>query len=142
MFKEFSKRNISLGMCIKDNKLLVQKGYDKVKDLHFYRSPGGGIEEGETAAEALKREFKEEMNLDIIINKELGIIDNKFIYNGKKRHEIIYLFDISISDNNFKEKYLLVEDNHPDSYAVWIDINEFKTKEKILFPDQIFEYLY
>lgn len=37
-------RPIVLGLCIKDNKLLVGEGYDKVKKQTFYRCLGGGID--------------------------------------------------------------------------------------------------
>ena len=41
-FKEI--RPIVLGLEIKDNKLLVSEGFDKVKNQTFYRCLGGGIE--------------------------------------------------------------------------------------------------
>ena len=41
-FKEI--RPIVLGLVRKGNKLLVSKGYDKLKEQEFYRCLGGGIE--------------------------------------------------------------------------------------------------
>ena len=41
-FKEI--RPIALGLAIKNNKLLVSEGFDKVKNEIFYRCLGGGIE--------------------------------------------------------------------------------------------------
>ena len=58
-FKEI--RPIVLGLAIKDNKLLVSEGFDKVKNQTFYRCLGGGIEFLEKSTDALKREFKEEI---------------------------------------------------------------------------------
>lgn len=40
-FKEI--RPIALGLAIKNNKLLVSEGFDKVKNETFYRCLGGGI---------------------------------------------------------------------------------------------------
>ena len=55
-FKEI--RPIALGLAIRDGKVLVSEGYDKVKNQTFYRCLGGGIEFLEKSDEALKREFK------------------------------------------------------------------------------------
>ena len=43
----------------------------------------GGIEFLEKSEDALKREFKEELNIDIKVGKFLGISENIFNYKGK-----------------------------------------------------------
>ena len=70
-FKEI--RPIVLGLAIKDNKLLVSEGFDNIKNQTFYRCLGGGIEFLEKSTDALKREFQEEINIDIVIKDFLGI---------------------------------------------------------------------
>ena len=70
-FKEI--RPVVLGIVKKDNKILVSEGFDKVKKQTFYRCLGGGIEFLETSVEALKREYQEELHIDIEI-------ENKTIY--------------------------------------------------------------
>ena len=137
-FKEI--RPIALGLAIKDNKLLVSEGYDKVKNQTFYRCLGGGIEFLEKSEDTLKREFLEEINVNIIVNDFLGISENIFTYNGKKAHELVLYYNISISDKDFKDEYVVIDD-HGQSKAVWIDINEFKNKSKILYPEEVFKYL-
>lgn len=69
-FKEI--RPIVLGIVKKDNKILVSEGYDKTKNETFYRSIGGGIEFLENSKDALKREFKEELDIDINVGEFLG----------------------------------------------------------------------
>ena len=81
-FKEI--RPIVLGLAIKNNKILVSEGYDKVKDETFYRCLGGGIEFLEKSEEALKREFMEEININITVKDFLGISENIFTFQGKK----------------------------------------------------------
>ena len=137
-FKEI--RPIVLGIAIKNNKLLVEEGFDNIKNQTFYRCLGGGIEFLEKSSDALKREFKEEIGANIIIKDFLGISDNIFTYEGKNAHEIIFFYSIELPDNNYKNEYHIVDEN--DSYlAKWIDINDFKNKSKILYPDEIFKYL-
>ncbi len=137
-FKEI--RPVVLGMVKRGNKILVSEGYDKTKKETFYRSIGGGIEFLENSKEALKREFKEELNIDINVEDFLGISENIFVYNGKNAHEIIFFYNVSINESDFKEQYHIVDDNC-ETDAVWIDIDKFKNKELKIYPDQVFNYL-
>ena len=137
-FKEI--RPIALGLVIKDNKLLVSEGFDKVKNETFYRCLGGGIEFLEKSEEALKREFLEEINVDIAVKDFLGISENIFTYQGKNAHELILFYSIEISDENYQEEYKVIDD-HGETIAKWIDIEEFKNKNKILYPEEVFKYI-
>jgi len=69
---------VAIAIIHKDNKFLLteRKGNDPDdppggRVWHF---PGGSIEFGETIEAALKREIKEELNLEIIIERQLGEI--------------------------------------------------------------------
>ena len=137
-FKEI--RPIVLGLAVKDNKLLVSEGFDNVKKQTFYRCLGGGIEFLEKSTDALKREFKEEINIDIVIKDLLGISENIFTYEGKNAHELVFYYNINILDKDYKEEYVVTDDNG-QSKAVWIDINEFKSRNKILYPQEVFKYI-
>ena len=137
-FKEI--RPIVLGVVRKGNKLLVSKGYDKSKNQEFYRCLGGGIEFLERSEDALKREFKEEINIEIELGDFLGISENIFNYKGKDAHELILFYEAYINDKYYQQKYDLLDDNI-ETEAVWVDIDKFKNKELILYPAQIFNYL-
>ena len=137
-FKEI--RPIALGIAIKNNKLLVGEGFDKVKNQTFYRCLGGGIEFLEKSSDALKREFKEEIGANITVKDFLGISENIFTYQGKNAHELILFYSIEISDNDYKEEYHIADEDDR-GIAKWIDIDEFKNKNKILYPEEIFKYI-
>ena len=137
-FKEI--RPIVLGVVRKGNKLLVSKGYDKSKNQEFYRCLGGGIEFLEKSEDALKREFKEEINIEIELGDFLGISENIFNYKGKDAHELILFYEAYINDKDYQQKYDLLDDDI-ETEAVWVDIDKFKNKELILYPAQIFNYL-
>ena len=137
-FKEI--RPIVLGLAIKDNKLLVSEGFDNVKNQTFYRCLGGGIEFLEKSVDALKREFQEEINIDIVIKDFLGISENIFTYKGKNAHELVLYYNIDILDKDYKEEYIVTDDNG-QSKAVWVNIDEFKNGNKILYPEEVFKYI-
>ena len=132
-------RPIALGLAIKDNKLLVSEGYDKVKDQTFYRCLGGGIEFLEKSDEALKREFKEEIGADVTVKDFLGLQENIFTFNGKNGHELIFIYSVDIKDCDYKEEYSIIDE--VNSLARWIDINDFKSGKQILYPTDVVKYL-
>jgi len=58
----------------------------------FYWFPGGGVEPGETSAEALERELIEEAALRIEVGRLLYISENLFVESGEYRHEVILYY--------------------------------------------------
>ena len=131
-------RPIVLGLAIKDNKLLVSEGFDKIKNQTFYRCLGGGIEFLEKSTDALKREFKEEINAEINVKEFLGVSENIFTYQGKDAHEHVFYYNIDISDKDYKDEYIVADDK---GKAIWINIDEFKNGNKTLYPEDVFKYL-
>ena len=133
-------RPIVLGLVVRDGKVLVGEGYDHKKNQTFYRALGGGIEFGETSKHALKREFFEELDVNVQIGEYLGIAENIFVFNGKPAHEIVLMYKASIKDSDYQESYV-IKDSKPESKVLWIDINEFIHGKKILYPEEIVQYL-
>ena len=115
-FKEI--RPIVLGLLKRNGKILVSEGYDKVKDQHFYRSIGGGIEFLEKSTDALKREFKEELGVDIKVGKYLGIAENIFTFNGKNGHELILFYEVGLDDKDYKELRAALDDIASEMWGI------------------------
>ena len=101
---------------------------------------GGGIEFGERSEEALKREFLEELGIEIEIDKYLGISENIFEFNGRKAHELVLMYRINIKDEDYKENYV-INDDKGQFKGLWVDIEECIKGEKILYPKEVFKYL-
>jgi ADP-ribose pyrophosphatase YjhB (NUDIX family) len=101
-FKEI--RPLALGIARKNGKVLVTEGTDTVKGNFFYRCLGGGIEFLEKGAETLKREFQEEIGINIEVKDLLGVCENIFTFEGKNAHELILFYDIAISDSDYKDE--------------------------------------
>ena len=88
-------RNIAVGLPVRAGHVLVLRGVDRVKDEAFYRAIGGGIEFGETAEAALRREFTEELGVTLGAVELLDVIENIFEYEGKPGHEIAHVFAVA-----------------------------------------------
>jgi 8-oxo-dGTP pyrophosphatase MutT (NUDIX family) len=76
----------------------VGPGYDDVKNEYFYRPLGGAVEFGELAEEALRREIREELALEIRDPVRIGVLENRFEYRGIPCHEIVFVFDAAFVD--------------------------------------------
>lgn len=75
-----------------DNKYFVtQRGYGEFKD--GWEFPGGKIEKNETHQEALKREIKEELDIEILVNDFLITVN----YNYPEFHLTMHCYICSIS---------------------------------------------
>ena len=133
-------RPIVLGVAIKDGKLLVSKGYDKIKDQVFYRCLGGGIEFLEKSDEALKREFVEELGIEITPKDFLGIAENIFTFEGKNGHELVFFYSIDINDSDYKDEYTIL-DMEKETKVKWIDVEDLKSKKQIVYPQEVLKYL-
>jgi 8-oxo-dGTP diphosphatase len=72
----FANRGISIDAVIVDNKkiLLIKRGSDPYKG--FWALPGGYVEWNESTQDAVKREVKEELNLDVIACDLIGVYSN------------------------------------------------------------------
>src|SRR3989338_5246664 len=79
------------------DKLLFSRGFDTVKREAFLRPLGGHVEFGETGAKTIRREMKEELGCGVKKVKFLSVIENLFVYNGKKGHEIIFVYERKLS---------------------------------------------
>ena len=66
--------------------------------IAFHRAIGGGIEFGETAEVALRREFVEELGVELGAVKLLGVVENIFEYEGHPGHEIAHVFAVDSSE--------------------------------------------
>ena len=138
-------RPIAICVLRKGDTILVSEGYDKVKLETFYRPLGGAIEFGERSEDALRREIKEEINADVTDLRLLGVMDNLFVFEGKPGHEIVMVYDGTLTDPAIYERGVVnglhgVDDGIPFT-ATWKRLNEFGEGKLRLYPDGLKDLL-
>ncbi|WDV48095.1 NUDIX hydrolase [Clostridiaceae bacterium M8S5] len=84
------------GILIIDNKILLQKP----KHDNDYSIPGGHVNFGETSDEALVREFKEEINADIKIDKLIMVGENFFPWGDRPCQQISLYYVVSLCEED------------------------------------------
>ncbi len=92
-----------------------------VSKKHFHKLPGGGIEEGESIEEGLRREVSEEIGCEIENIREIGTVEE---FRGKfALHQISHCFVAYLAGE--KGVAHLEPDEIEDGFGtVWMDLAE------------------
>jgi 8-oxo-dGTP pyrophosphatase MutT (NUDIX family) len=135
-------RPLALGIVWRGDALLVCEYYDHVKDEAFYRPPGGGIDFGERSQEALRREFREELGVELSGMRYLVTLENIFTCDGQPGHEIVMLYEVTMANPAFYEQESFeVHEEGELLTARWMLLHTFRTGGLPLYPDGLLEYL-
>ncbi|MFH1822965.1 MAG: nucleotide exchange factor GrpE [Patescibacteria group bacterium] len=137
MSEEKKYPKVIVGAFIFNDKdeLFLTKG---VKWHNKYVCPGGRVEVGEKIEETLRREIKEETNLDIEIIKFIGVADG-FDVNDKyiKEDNHLIFLDYKVKAKNAKKIKLNEE---AFSYK-WLELSEWLKKDINEFAPYTYEVL-
>ena len=129
-------RVITIALIRKDDEILVFEGYDHVKGETFYRPLGGGIDFGEPSSDALRREFREEINAELSDLRYLATLENIFTVYDQPGHEFIVIYAAEFADPALYEKEIIVgfEDNGDRFKALWMPLDDFRAGRYPLYP--------
>jgi len=106
-----------------DNLLVV-----RIKGQNFCFLPGGTHEIGETLANTLVREIKEEIGLSAEVKEYLGVVENSWSEDNSHIYEINHVFEAVIPELNTKTNPPSLE-NHLEFF--WIKPEDFE-KQRLL----------
>ena len=135
-------RPIAICVCCHKDKILVAEGHDSKKNQTFYRPLGGTIEFGERGEETIRREFVEEIGAELTDIRYLGMVENIFVYEGWRGHEIVLVYDGRLKDKSFYEKEIIQGDELGQKFkAVWKRMDEFGGDMPPIYPDGLLELL-
>lgn len=125
-----------------DGCILVAPGYDHVKDERFYRPLGGGIDFGERAADAARREIREELGAEVDGLRLLAVFENIFTYRGEPGHELIWLYEAHFTDDSLYRRDVLTADEGGTAFEVeWVPLSRFGDGRTPLYPEGLLDLL-
>ena len=107
--KEYSFHYRVVGVIVRDNKYLIQN----IGGKDYYVLPGGHVRIGESSEEALIREVREELEIDILKNdfKLFCYHENIFERNGKIEHWIEQYYLVDSGEKLEKDSWSFVEND-------------------------------
>ncbi|WP_223247027.1 tetratricopeptide repeat protein [Microbacterium oleivorans] len=126
-------RVIAVAVVVRDGFILGELYAATPERPSFLRAPGGGVEPGETAEAAVRRELAEELGATVTESRLLGVVENIFDNEGRPGHEIAYLFAVSspeldalgvaeriqVLDGETSVGWYLLDDLHPDAFPFY-----------------------
>jgi ADP-ribose pyrophosphatase YjhB (NUDIX family) len=130
-------RPIALAVIRRGDDLLVVEGHDTVKRQTFYRPLGGGIEFGEPAESALRRELREELAVELADVALLQVVENIFRYEGAPGHEIVFLYAAEIADPAFYDRADPGTVLDEGSVVRWLPRQDAVEGRAILYPTEL-----
>ncbi len=135
-------RPIALAVIRRGEELLLETAFDTVKQEHFARPPGGGIEFGERAEEAARREIREELGLTLVGTKLVAVLENIFVYEGEPGHEVVFIVEGSLAEQEaYEMEEVPSEEGGRRSLLRWMDPREVLGDGWQLYPDGFPELL-
>ena len=124
------KFNYRAGLLIeKGNKVLVECN----PAIDFVTLPGGRVQTLESSIDALKREIKEEMNIELDSEriKMRALIENFFEMDEKKYHELYFLYKLKVTSKDTEFKKDMKNIDSKASYYKWVKKEDLE-KENLL----------
>jgi ADP-ribose pyrophosphatase YjhB (NUDIX family) len=126
-------RPVAIGLLRDGDRLLVAEVPNDDGSVKGWRPLGGGVEFGEAAEAALRREFREELGVEIEIVGPPTIFENLYDHAGHVGHEIIFAYPIRVADNSVRaERRFQIKDNDTAVWVEWVEIGRFGAGEVLL----------
>ena len=120
--EEFKLNVRAAAVIIHNNKVLVHRNVNH----DHYCLPGGRVEIGESSDNTVKRELKEELGKKIEILNYVATIENFFILDNKKYHEIFFIQKaefVNDEDKKLEDTLYNIEGKEYLRYE-WLDLKK------------------
>lgn len=118
------------GILFNENKVLVHR----LLNDDFYAFPGGRVEMFENTENTIIREMKEELDIDVIVNRLLWVSEHFFTHKDSKYHEICFYYLIECEDSNLLEKgdvFYVTEGNNKFEFK-WVGLADIR--KHVIYP--------
>lgn len=92
-------------VLIKEGQVLLHQ----YEDFDFYAFPGGRAEMFESTEQTIVREMKEELDIQVSVEKLLWVLEDFFVHDGIKFHEIAFYYLVKTGDDLPSEPFERIE---------------------------------
>lgn len=115
------------GVLIKDGRVLLHQ----FEDYDFYAFPGGRAEMFESTEQTIIREMKEELDIDIEIKRLLWVLEDFFIHEETKYHEIGFYYLVDTHDTLPRKPFKRREIDGSTLTFKWFDLNKLEPVDMV-----------
>ena len=119
------------GLLVHENRLLIIR--EPFAGMIIDKFPGGGLEFGEGTRDCLKREFKEELNLEIEVLEHIYTQDFFLASRFDEKEQILMIY-YKVTAKDIAQLEILDSDIQT---LIWKDLNEVTTKDLSLPTDKL-----
>jgi ADP-ribose pyrophosphatase YjhB (NUDIX family) len=135
-------RPIAIAVVRNGDRILVGHGFDSVTQQHVVRPPGGGIDFGERAVDAVQREFREELKAELAEPNLLGVLEFVSDFQGEPCHEIVFVFEARFADPGLNDRAeFILQEGVRYHRASWMPLAELAAGTPAFHPNGLFELL-
>nr|WP_318540052.1 NUDIX hydrolase [Terribacillus saccharophilus] len=106
------------GIIVKDNHVLLHKS----KKDPFWTLIGGRIQLGEDSAQAVEREFQEELDIPVKAERLLCSVENFFTYKGRPYHEYSFIYVVQDVENRLHGTEEVISPEGGEFHYEWISL--------------------
>lgn len=129
------------GICVKNGKVLLQTTTGEDRSFAF---PGGHVEFGETNADTLIREFKEEIGADILVGELKWVAEVFFPWGSRPCHQICLYYLVEIQNPEIPKEGMFLGKEHLEGRKFdlefhWVPLEDAENLE--LYPTNCRELL-
>ena len=135
-------RPLSVGLIRRSDELLLMAVRDDRGSIKGWRPPGGGIEFGESAEDALVRELLEEIGERVECKRQVCVLENIYRHEGAPGHEVVFVFEVAFLDRSAyaRERYKFI-DQGVENIVEWRKLSAFYENSEPLFPNELRNFL-
>lgn len=113
----------TVGVCIKENKIFLSK----LKSDDYWTFIGGKVQFGESTESAIIREYREEIDAVLQVERLIAVIENFFELDKKSWHQYIFFYQLR-DDNDVLEffdgeRYIA---DHKEGVYRWFELSELQ----------------
>lgn len=134
----------TLGLIYKGNQILLEENEGKHSKGTgtYYRPIGGTIEIGEKSRDTIRREFLEELAVEVEITRYITCMENIFEIEGSIGHEIIQIYEVAFKDSAlYQRESFQVNEGSRVTTAKWIHLKDLFDGKKQLYPEDLKNFL-